>query len=244
VDGRGHSRLVRATRRMVACVALAALLAAYTAACGGGQSESADTVYTLRLSHHIPSSAPPARALEEWTRKVEEATGGRVQFVIYPAETLAKGRDALRATEDGVCDVANINFAYVGKRWSLNSVISLGSVAMPSGEGSEIWDQLQEHFPELAGEMGSVKVLAKSVSTSTSLHVKGQEIRVPDDIRGLKIAALGDSAFLVESAGAISVNVSSSDWATASEKGLIVGCMAPVYVVTDRGLEQITSTLG
>ena len=214
------------------------MLGVSTGACGGEQVDSPDAVYHLKLSHHIPPAAPPARALEEWAHKVEEATDGRVQFTIYPSETLAQGREALEATESGVCDVAMINFAYVGKRWSLNSVISLGSVAMPSDRGAEIWDELQERFPEMAGEMGSVKVLGKSVSTSTSLHVAGKEIHVPDDIKGLTIAALGDSAFLVESAGAISVNVSSNDWATAAQKGLIVGCMAPVYVVTDRGMEQ------
>ncbi len=257
MDGRGHLRLARPGHgsgaakahdrpprpgriwsRIGWCAALVLLVGMWTTACAADPPDAADTVYTLRLSHHIPPTAPPARAIEEWARKVEQATDGRVQVTIYPSETLASGREALQATEDGVCDVAMLNFAYVGRRWSLNSVISLGAVAVPSDRGTEVWDRLQERFPEMAAEMGSVKILGKSVATSTSLHVKGKEIHVPDDIRGLKIAALGDSVFLVESAGAISVNVSSADWATAAKKGLIVGCMAPVYVVTDRGLEE------
>ncbi len=178
-------------------------------------------------------------AIQEWADKVTEATGGRVHFTIYPAESLAKGREALQAVEDGVCDLAVINLAYAAKQWNLNTVVTLGCLAMPDEGGIEIWDELQRKFPEMAAEMASVKVLAKSVVTSTSLHVKDKEVRVPADLQGLRIAALGDSVLLVQAAGASSVNVSSSDWATAAKKGLIVGCMAPVYVVTDRGLEEV-----
>ena len=109
-------------------------------------------------------------------------------------ETLAKGREALQATEDGVCDVAMINLAFVAKQWSLNSVVTLGSLVIPNDRGTELWDRLLERFPEMAAEMGTVKVLGKSVATTTSLHVKDKEVRVPADLEGLKIAALGDSA--------------------------------------------------
>lgn len=206
--------------------------------CDGETGGTSDITYELRLSHHIPPSAPPARAIQEWADRVEEATDGLVRFTIYASETLTSGREALQATEDGVCDAAMINLAFASGQWSLNSVVTLGSVAIPSGRGTEIWDALIDRFPEMAAELGSVKVLGKSVATSASLHVEDLDIRVPADIAGLKIAALGDSVSLVQAAGAISVNVSSGDWATAANKGLIVGCMAPVYVLTDRGLEQ------
>jgi TRAP-type C4-dicarboxylate transport system substrate-binding protein len=225
-----------AVARAVA-LALAAALTLAVTGCGEADGTSGQ-VFKLRLSSHIPAGAPPARAIKEWTEKVGEVTGGRVQFTIYPSETLAKGREALQATEDGVCDVAMINLAYVAKQWSLNSVVTLGSLVMPNDRGTEIWNQLLEEFPEMAAEMDSVKVLGKSVATTTSLHTKGEQVRVPADLKDLKIAALGDSVLLVEAAGAISVNVSSGDWATSAAKGLIVGCMAPVYVVTDRGLQQ------
>jgi TRAP-type C4-dicarboxylate transport system substrate-binding protein len=219
------------------CAALVLGLGLASPACGGPAGADGQ-VFKLKLSSHIPASAPPARAIKEWTEKVTAATGGRVQFTIYPSETLAKGREALQATEDGVCDVAMINLAYVAKQWSLNSVVTLGSLVMPNDRGTEIWNQLLARFPQMTAEMGSVKVLGKSVATTTSLHTKGKQVRVPADLKALRIAALGDSVFLVQAAGAISVNVSSGDWATAAQKGLIVGCMAPVYVVTDRGLEQ------
>lgn len=229
----------RSARLRACAVLLLLLFTTVLVSCGGETDPASDAVYELRLSHHIPPSAPPAKAIEAWADKVEEETDGRVQFNIYPAETLAKGREALRATEDGVCDVAMINLAFVSQQWSLNSVVTLGSVALPSDRGTEIWDQLIERFPEMAEETGTVRVLGKSIATSTSLHVEGKEIRIPTDLVDLKIAALGDSVALVQAAGAISVNVSSADWDTAASKGLIVGCMAPVYVVTDRGLERV-----
>jgi TRAP-type C4-dicarboxylate transport system substrate-binding protein len=230
----------RASVWLVACAAVVlTALGALMSSCGSESTPASDKVYELRLSHHIPPNAPPAKAIEAWTKRVQEATGGRVHFTVYPSETLAKGREALQATEQGVCDVAMINLAFVGEQWGLNSVVTLGSVAMPSERGTEIWDRLIDKFPEMAREMSSVKILGKSVATSTSLHTQGVEIHVPADLKELKIAALGDSTALVQAAGAISVNVSSADWATAASKGLIVGCMAPVYVVTDRGLEKV-----
>jgi TRAP-type C4-dicarboxylate transport system substrate-binding protein len=234
------SRLLGRPARALAVLALALLPApgVLVTSCGGEAPGTSGQVYTLRLSHHIPATAPPARALKEWTEKVTEATNGRVQFAVYPSETLAKGREALQATEDGVCDVAMINLAYAAKQWGLNSVVTLGSLAIPNDKGTEVWTQLLQRFPEMAAEMGSVKILGRSAATTTSLHVKDKEVRIPADLKGLKIAALGDSVLLVQAAGATSVNVSSGDWATAAQKGLIVGCMAPVYVVTDRGLQE------
>jgi TRAP-type C4-dicarboxylate transport system substrate-binding protein len=219
------------------CAALLLVLGLFATVCGHDPTHGSDRVYRLKLSSHIPANAPPARVTQEWADKVAEATAGRVQFTIYPAESLAKGKEALQATEDGVCDAAMINLAYVAKRWSLNSVLTLGTLSIPEVKGVKVWDELAERFPEMRAEMSSVKILGKAVGTSTALHIKGRDVSVPADLKGLRIAALGESILLAQASGAIAVNLSASDWATAAAKGLIVGCVAPAFVITDRGLQ-------
>ncbi|MCE5254812.1 MAG: TRAP transporter substrate-binding protein DctP [Actinomycetia bacterium] len=196
-------------------------------------------MYELRLSHHIPPAAPPALAIQEWAERVEEATGGRVKFTIYPSESLAKGGQVLWATQRGICDVAMLNLAYAGQQLSLNSVFTLGSLAVPSESGTEIWDRLLGRFPEMEAELSGVRVLGKSVSTSTAIHVRDKELHVPDDVSDMKIAAMGDRLSAVQAAGATPVNMSPAGWKAAARKGVIVGCMAPIYVVTDRGMEAV-----
>ena len=244
MSGRGARSLELPRTWKFCCLAWALALGLVVAACDRPAvqetpSEPSSAVYELKLCHHVPATAPPALAVQEWTEKVEEATGGRVRFTIYPAETLVKGEAVLAATQRGVCDVAMLNLAYAGQQLSLNSVFTLGSLAVPAESGTEIWGRLLERFPDMAAELSGVRVVGKSVSTGTGLHVAGKEIHVPDDIKGMKIAAMGDRLSVLRTAGATPVNISPSGWDTAAEKGVIVGCMAPIYVVTDRGMEAV-----
>jgi TRAP-type C4-dicarboxylate transport system substrate-binding protein len=229
----------RSLRRFVWLgAALALVLAVLTAACEDTSPDAPARVYELRISHHLPPATPLAVVLEEWARKVQEQTGGRVKFTIYPSGSLVGSKQALEATEHGVCDVAFVNLTFAADRWSLNTVLTLGTLKVPSERGAEIWDQLWERFPEMKLEIeDSVHVLAKSISKTDSIHVVDREIHVPEDIKGLKIAGMGESLSVLRQAGAVPVSIEANDYATSAERGLIVGSYAPISVLVDRGME-------
>jgi TRAP-type C4-dicarboxylate transport system substrate-binding protein len=88
-------------------------------------------------------------------------------------------------------------------------------------------------------EFEGVNVLFHTVTTTTSLHTK-KAVRVPDNTKGMKIAAMGDSIKILQAAGASPVNIPASDWYLSLEKGVIEGIYAPINVLTDRGIEVLT----
>jgi len=196
-------------------------------------------VFELKLSHHLPPTAPAAKALDEWTKKLEASTNGGVKFTIYPSESLAKGREAYSATKGGICDVAFVNLVYESSKWSLNNVLTLATLPVPTDKrGTEIWNKLWKKYPETLNEFEGVKVLSNVVGMTTSIHTK-DPVRVPNDIKGMKMAAMGDSLTILQTAGASPVSMPAGDWYMSAEKGVIQGCMAPVGVVTDRGIQEV-----
>lgn len=203
---------------------------------GGGMDAQA---IELRLSHHLPPTAIPAKALEQWAKRLETETNGGVKITIFPSETLAKGRDAYTSTAAGVCDIAFVNNVYEPSRWGLNNIVGQISLAIPTDQrGGQFWDQLWKKYPEMLKEFEGVHVFARTISGSIALHTK-KMVRVPADIKGMKIAAMGESLKLLRSVGASPVGIPAGDWYMSLEKGMMEGVLCPINVLTDRGVEEI-----
>jgi len=205
-------------------------------------SPSASTpteVFELKLSHHMPPVAPVAQALEEWAKKIEENTNGRVKITIYPSGALASGSDAYPSTAAGVCDIAYVNNIYEPSKWSLNNIVNQPALQIPTDiRGVEIWSKLWEKYPVMLDEFKGVKVLAHMVSLPASLHTT-TAVRVPDDIKGMKISAQAGNLRVLRNIGASPVAIPANDWYMSLEKGLMAGILAPIGVLTDRGVEVL-----
>ena len=53
--------------------------------------------------------------------------------------------------------------------------------------GLKIWEELWATFPELRDEFKDVKMLFYFATSASSLHTNNKEVRVPDDVKGMKI---------------------------------------------------------
>ncbi len=205
---------------------------------GGGMGAHASAT-ELSIAHHLPVMAPAAKALEQWAKKLEADTGGRLKFTIYPSSSLVKGRDAYSSTVGGVCDIAFVNNVYESSKWALNNIVDSAALQIPTDErGVQVWDQLWKKFPVMLKELEGVKVLSHSISMSSSFHTK-KAIRIPADTKGMKIAVMGDKAKLLKEIGASPVGIPANDWYLSLERGVLDGLLCPPGVMTDRGLEVL-----
>ena len=203
-----------------------------------GMNAQAKTI-ELSFSHHLPPMVPVAKAFEQWAKRIEADTDGRVAITIYPSGTLSKESDAYASTVGGICDISFISNSYERKRWALNQIVNLLDLPIPTdARGTEIWDRLWEKYPVMLTEYEGVKVLSHSVNMSASIHTQ-KEIRVPADIKGMKIAALGDKIKLLQNVGAAPIGMPANDWYLSLEKGVIDGLFCPVGLLTDRGIEGL-----
>lgn len=196
-------------------------------------------VFELKLSIHMPPIAPVAQALEEWAQKIEENTNGEVKITVYASGALASGTDAYDSAAGGVCDIAYVNNVYEPSKWRLNNIVNQVALPIPTdSRGVEIWDKLWKKYPEMLDEFEGVKVLAHIVSLPASLHMS-KEVRVPDDLEGIKVAAMGYNLKLLMYTAASPVNIPANDWYMSLERGLMEGILAPIGVLTDRGVEEL-----
>ena len=170
-----------------------------------------------------------SQASKPWMKKVEAATKGQVTFEGYFAQSLFKGTDAWEAIKQGQTDIGFCAMSFFPGIASLSEVMNLPFLPLPSAEvgGDVIW-RLYEKYPALAKQYADVKVLNFIILYPFFLQTKDKQVKTLDDIRGLKLRALGgpqtDSA---KALGASPVFLGINDVYPNLEKGVVDGAFLP-----------------
>lgn len=207
---------------------------------GAGMNANAAAI-ELRFAHHAPPIAPMAKAVEEWAKKIEKESAGKVKITIYPSAGLLKGNEAFSGTVSGICDIALINLVYERSKLGLNNMMTLLALPFPNDErGVVMWDKILKKFPMMEKEFEPVKLLAKSIDMYASLHLK-KTAKVPKDLEGLKIGVMGgDKVDLLKRIDASPIGIPANDWYLSLERGVLDGVYAPIAILVDRGIEPTT----
>jgi TRAP-type transport system periplasmic protein len=178
-------------------------------------------VTELRFSIHTAPGSVVHRIVSLWGKEVEEKTGGRVKVTIYPSESLVHIKDIFPATSKGICDIGFASLQMDASRYSLNLVTGLGVMNWPSGQApTQIWSELQKKFPAMAAEFKGARVLWHYITMPMTLHFTKKTVRVPQDMKGLKIEAAGPLASAMKFFGATPMVTSPSEWYMALDRGL------------------------
>ena len=87
----------------------------------------AQDVTTLRVHQMLPAQATiPSKAIEPWTQRVAEASGGRLKFELYPAMQLGGAPpDLYDQAKDGVVDLIWTVLGYTPGRFPKSEVFEL-----------------------------------------------------------------------------------------------------------------------
>lgn len=175
----------------------------------------------LKLAVHTPPGSLLHRIMSAWKEKVEEVTEGKVEITIYPAQSLVKIRDAYTGTIKGITDIAFTASDMEASRFPLNLAIELPLMDWPGGIApTRIWTELQKKFPEMRAEYKDVKVLWHYVTMPMTLHFTKKKVRLPEDLKGLKIEAGGLKSPALKFFGATPMVTSPAEWYTALDRGI------------------------
>ena len=171
----------------------------------------------------------PMHADQPWLKKVEEATKGRVKIEAYWSQTLAKGPETWNAVKTGVADMGWCVHGYWPGMTPLTDVINLPALPFKTGEkASEVLWRLYEKFPEFRNQFKDVHMLIMHTSAPYFLITTKKQIKTLEDIKGLKLRALGGVASeQMKAYGAIPVLIPMPDVYLALQKGIIDGMAAP-----------------
>lgn len=175
-------------------------------------------------SSHTPDTYPDnAFTAKRFFDRVTESTGGEQTFRIVGGGALAKGDAALSAVESGAVDSTILVYNYtpsdlpvlglLGDLYSTNA-----KVAGPATSETMLLD-----CPECKEEMQrhNVVVLFNTSSPPYNLLCANKRVENLDDIKGLKIRAVGSYGPLAAHLGATPVNITYGEIFEAMQRGTI-----------------------
>jgi TRAP-type C4-dicarboxylate transport system substrate-binding protein len=141
---------------------------------------------TLRVHQMLPAQATiPRLAIEPWTKKVEEASGGRLKFELYPAMQLGGAPpDLYDQAKDGVVDLIWTVLGYTPGRFPKSEVFELPFMVTKGEATSVAFQQFVE--ANSMDEFAGVKLLCVHSHGPGMIHSKDPVTKL-EDMKGMKI---------------------------------------------------------
>ena len=189
-------------------------------------NEENETI-TLKVATYFPNTSQMYTFVTEpWMNKVMEKTDGKVEFDVYPAEQLGKAQDMVNLTKDKVTDIGIFPANYFPDTMPLSNMLAgLPNLSDTSEQGTKAYYELiqqNEEVVETDFTKNGIRPLLIHVSPTYEVWTMDKEIRVPSDLKGLKVRTPGGVANEVfEALGVVPVTVPHPEVYEALEKGVI-----------------------
>lgn len=181
-------------------------------------------VIELKYADWNPPTLTVAQVNQAMLNRITERTKGKVRFVTFFSETLLKMPEVYRGVQTGVADMAYFGLGIPGSPAELGRVLTLPFMGITSVEmGTKAMSKLWTESPELQAEFKGVKVFGFRAMPLEHLMFTNKLAKIPADVRGQKILAVGLRIEYVKSLGAAPVAVGPGEWYLALERGLANG---------------------
>jgi TRAP-type C4-dicarboxylate transport system substrate-binding protein len=172
-----------------------------------------------------PETHPLYPMNEAWGTEIEKRTNGQVKFTYYAGSTLLKGNEIPDGILKGIADVGDGVLAYTPGRFfameTVNLTIGYSSAKMATFVANEFYKKFRPK------EFDDYKVLFMHAHGPGILHSK-QPVRNLEEVRGLKIRAVGAAAKATQALGAVPVAMPMFDTYESLRKGVVEATISPI----------------
>lgn len=224
---------------------LSLLIAGCSSSTTSSSEKEEDKKVTLKLASYFADTSPIYTAVTKpWMERVTELTEGKVEFQYFPSEQLGKAQDLLKLTKDGVADISIYPANYFPDNMPYSHMIAgLPNLSETSNQGTLAYrDLLQESSTLLEKDYlnNGVRPVLTHVSPPNEIWTTGEEIRVPEDLKGLKVKTAGGiTSEMYKFMGAVPVTISHGETYEALDKGVIQAANYYSMAVKSSGAEEI-----
>lgn len=185
---------------------------------------------TLKLSHYLPPQHQINGFFTTWTDELREKSGGELDIQVFPAGQMGPPPRQYDLVRTGVADFAFIFLAFYPGRFPLTDLLSLPFLLVgpdarpvPGAKGSVLSTKLK---PEFASEYVDSELLFSVTLTSTGFFMQSVQVKMPDDVKGLRIRPTsGAMAEQLKAMGASPATIPPTEVADAISKGVIDGAI-------------------
>jgi TRAP-type transport system periplasmic protein len=194
-----------------------------------GTASAAEPI-VLKLSHFIPPQHAFHKWVVGWTQKIEQESGGRLKFEIYPnGQLVGPPNRQFDAARNGIVDIAFCIHGVTPGRYPMTELANLPFTWPSSGISlPEMAKRMTELAPKyLAAEHTGLHILFMSMANPIVIYSK-TPIRKIEDFKGLKIRyASITNKFLLEVLGAVPMLIPPPESQDAIAKGIADGAGFP-----------------
>jgi TRAP-type C4-dicarboxylate transport system substrate-binding protein len=178
----------------------------------------------LKFLDQYATGTAAAQQSELLGKCITDATGGRVQFTYFHAESLGKAPDFLTLLNGGVTDVVNVTPGAYPAQFDVETYFNLPGIGISSRTiGIDVlWSLYNKGY--LTG-VKNFKVLAFNPTPAFEIFTK-QKVNTVADLKGLKIRT-GDPIVrnFLDSVGAVGTSMTSSEVYMAIDRGTLDGTL-------------------
>ena len=195
----------------------------------------------LKLSSFVPPTHSIwAKVLMPWTKKVEEASKGRLKVAAYPSMQLGgKAPELYRQMVQGIADIVFTLPGYTSGDFPMMSLTELPGTATSARDGTEkIWKRLEEGY--FAKEFADAKVLMLWNADNAGFLTNKRQVKKTDDVKGLRLRSPSAAqAAQIEHLGGVAVSMPVPQVYPGIERGTVDGAMIPVTTLLDFKLAEV-----
>ncbi len=178
----------------------------------------------LEFSGALPSHDSLSLMLDEWCRRLNRRSAGRIKATYYPGGILTPAGQTFDSVTTGIADLGFGPMGVNPGRFPLTEVMEhpmgIRSAFMMTRLSNEFFRTFRPK------EFENVKVLFFLSASPGLLHTK-KPVATLEDLRGLKVRCLGGTAAKVLKAlGAVPIVISTGDTYDALRKGIVDGVVA------------------
>jgi TRAP-type transport system periplasmic protein len=176
----------------------------------------------LKYADWNPPTATVAKVHQKMLDIIAEKSQGRIKVTPYFGEGLLKMPEMFRGVQSGVADMGYWTIGGMGSSEKLATVTRLPFNGIRSMEtGTAVAEKFFKTSPELASEYKGLEVMGFRMMPIYQLHSVKKALRVPADMKGLKVIATAGWADYAKAIGAAPVALGIGDWYLSLERGLV-----------------------
>ncbi|THD71582.1 TRAP transporter substrate-binding protein [Thalassobius vesicularis] len=188
---------------------------------------------TLKLHQFLPQQANvPKLVLDEWIKRIEEGTNGKVKIEHYPSMQLGgKPPELMDQVQDGIVDLAWTVNGFTPGRFPRSEVFELPFI-MTNAEATSraYWELFEKEMKDT--DYKDVHIIGAWVHGPGMMHTN-KPVNTMEDMKGMKFRIPSRMAgFLLENLGAVPVGMPVTAIPEALSKGVIDGAVIPWEVTT------------